>query len=155
MKPGRYDVAVAVLILLLVCISVVVLYQRLGRISGPRGIGPNFAVKLENGYQLWVTSSDCAFISDEGGAFVLWPHVKRLNTKEALVFGLVYERGKIEKGVFEEGKKKGYFILDTSTGHLVENLQKDGWLEKLKTYGLEDEPKLLHPSFFFNLFRGR
>ena len=44
--------------------------------------------------------------------------------------------------------KPGYFVLDTSTGELVERLDLETWRRELRRRSIEDAPVLEPPSRF-------
>ncbi len=142
------------LLLGLLLVGVVICLLCIFRIKSFGGIGPSYSLALQNDYVLWVSNSHSKAIA-KAGTIVVKPNITKMNTKGSIVFGIVYEEGNLEKGVYKEETLKGYFILDTKTGDLIENLKKDDWLNRLKVYGVTEEPKLIHPSSFFNLFRGK
>jgi hypothetical protein len=119
------------------------------------GVGPNFAIEIQNNYILWVSGADSAGISDSTNRIVIHPHVKRLNTQASLVFGFVVPEGNGNNKIDSSDASVGRFILDTTDGSVSEGLTKEEWLKKLQAHGIQEEPELIHPSLFFNWKRTR
>lgn len=122
------------------CLVFVCLYIR-----GCNGIGPNFDLHLRNGYRIVVY--DEVAILNLASDWAIEPNIQKLNTDGDLVFGRVF-------GSFREHEGM-YFILDMATGENSYHNTEDDWQERLQHLGIEDEVKLIRPSFFFNLFRGK
>ncbi len=149
----KYPVKVG-LVCLAICSALLVVVVRTGcRSIG--GIGPNFALDIQNGYILAVCNADCVGVTDSEGMAVISPHIDRLNTGGSLVFGLVVLEEAPSNQPGGSHSIAGYFILDTSDGSVVQGLTKEKWLKELQTRGIQKEPKLIHPSFFFNWNRDR
>ena len=93
----------------------------------------DYSKKLPNGYSLVSQYSGSVGLSGPGGGVIeAYPTIDGYQVIGEIVVGHV-------------DTQNGYFILDTRKRILNDKLSKKDWLDMLKSYGINEEPRLKKP----------
>lgn len=120
-----------------------------GSMWGIPGCGTSdYETLLPNGYLLERTNSCTIYILPPttarqiyNGEWAVGPKIVAINTKNDIVYGKVEKSPNADPGP----TTPGYFTLDTSKHEVVQGLNYEDWLKRLKGYGI-DNPKTKLPS---------
>jgi len=109
--------------------------------------GGDYNKNLPNNYKLARTSSSEVSIYEPGGKGIIAPNIDRYAVIGDIVVGYV-EKPQPPADLEGSNPVLGYFILNTKTHELLQGYGKEKWLEKLRLYGINEEPKLHRSTYF-------
>lgn len=107
-----------------------------------------YSIDLPNEYRLIRSSAYRAAIADPQNTIVVHPNV----VAYAVIGDVVVGRGEVPEVI--EGQPDphrrgpGYFVIDTSTRAVADDLSSEEWIAELKKHGIERAPDLKTPTAF-------
>ncbi len=113
-------------------------------IGGLLGCG-DYSIRLPGGYSLVRVYAGAVLIHHPEKGIVVNAHIDGYKVHGELVIGHVLSA---ELPPEKDYSKPGYFILNTKTHEVKEGLDKQTWLNSLRTIGIASEPRLSKPSRF-------
>lgn len=105
----------------------------------------DYAIQLPGKYQLTRVHGAAVVINHPDRGVIIDANVDGYALMGKLIVGHV---SLAEHAPERELSRPGYFIVDTSTDHVEQGLDKNSWLNVLRAAGITQEPKLAKPSRF-------
>jgi hypothetical protein len=105
----------------------------------------DYSIQLPGGYRLSQVYAGAVHIVRPDQGIAVHSHVDRYAVVGHLVVGHVT---RAEHEMERSLSRPGYFILDTKTGTVKEEVDLESWLRDLRRLGVADEPALSAPSRF-------
>jgi hypothetical protein len=114
-------------------------------VIGAMSCGAEYPVELPGSYQLDQVHSGAVAITHPATGIVIYASVDGYAVVGSVIVGHVSQA---KRDPEREFSRPGYFIIDTRTNDAKQGLDKNSWLESLRSLGVMSEPKLHKPSRF-------
>ena len=106
----------------------------------------DYEVALPNGYKLVrMGRNKVVILLPDFAGTAISPTVRQYAVLSDVVTGYAEPPPPSLNPGSEEPELKGYFVVDTASGKTWVGLERATWLERLREFGISDEPKLIRP----------